>query len=45
MTEETLEVSLSNELREIAGVAAQIDEFCAAHESDAGGVLCAEFVH
>ena len=36
MTEETLEVSLSNELREIAGVAAQIDGFCAAHELTPG---------
>ncbi len=36
MTEETLEVSLANELREIAGVAAQIDRFCAAHELTAG---------
>ena len=30
MSDESLEVSLANELREIAGVAAQIDEFCAA---------------
>jgi len=36
MTEPTLEVSLSNELGEIAGVAAQIDEFCAAHELTPG---------
>ena len=32
MSDESLEVSLANELREIAGVAAQIDEFCAAHD-------------
>lgn len=29
---ESLEISLANELREIAGVAARIDEFCAAHD-------------
>jgi len=29
MNEEALEISLANELREIAGVAAQIDRFCA----------------
>ncbi len=29
MEEDTLEISLVNDLREIAGVAAQIDEFCA----------------
>ena len=32
MDGESLEVSLANELREIAGVAARIDEFCAAHD-------------
>ena len=32
MSDESLEVSLANELREIAGAAAQIDEFCAAHD-------------
>ena len=31
MNGKSLEVSLANELREIAGVAAKIDEFCAAH--------------
>ena len=36
MTEQTLKVSLSNELREIAGVAAQVDEFCAAHKLTPG---------
>ena len=36
MTEEILEVSLSNELREIAGVAARIDEFCTAHKLTPG---------
>ena len=32
MSDESLEVSLANELREIAEAAAQIDEFCAAHD-------------
>ena len=32
MNDESLELSLANELREIAGVAAKIDEFCAAHD-------------
>ena len=32
MNGESLEISLANELREIAGVAAKIDEFCAAHD-------------
>ena len=31
MNGKSLEVSLANELREIAGVAAKIDEFCASH--------------
>ena len=31
MNGESLEISLANELREIAGVAARIDEFCASH--------------
>lgn len=30
LEKDTLEISLANDLREIAGVAAQIDEFCAA---------------
>ena len=32
MNDESLELSLANELREIAGIAARIDEFCAAHD-------------
>ena len=32
MNEETLEISLVNDLREIARVAAQIDEFCASQD-------------
>ena len=32
MNEAVLEISIANELREIAGVAAQVDEFCAAHQ-------------
>ena len=32
MNDESLELSLANELREIAGVAAKIDEFCASHD-------------
>ena len=32
MNGESLELSLANELREIAGVAAKIDEFCASHD-------------
>ena len=32
MNGESLETSLANELREIAGVAAKIDEFCASHD-------------
>ncbi|MCY4387857.1 MAG: ATP-binding protein [Desulfurellaceae bacterium] len=32
MNEETLEVSLVNDLKEIARVAEQIDEFCASHD-------------
>ena len=32
MSDESLELSLANELREIAGVAAKIDEFCASHD-------------
>ena len=32
MNGESLELSLANELREIAGVAARIDEFCASHD-------------
>ncbi len=32
MNGESLELSLANELREIAGVAAKIDDFCAAHD-------------
>ena len=31
MNEASLEISLGNELREIAGVAAQVDRFCADH--------------
>lgn len=31
MNETSLEISLGNELREIAGVAAQVDRFCADH--------------
>lgn len=31
MNGKSLEISLANELREIAGVAAKIDEFCASH--------------
>ena len=36
MTEPTLAVSLANELHEIAGVAAQVDAFCAAHKLPPG---------
>ena len=36
MTDEILEVSLSNELREIAGVAERVDQFCAAHKLTPG---------
>ena len=32
MNAKSLEISLANELREIAGVAAKIDEFCASHD-------------
>jgi anti-sigma regulatory factor (Ser/Thr protein kinase) len=32
VNDESLELSLANELREIAGVAAKIDEFCASHD-------------
>ena len=32
MSDAVLEISLANELREIAGVAARVDEFCAAHK-------------
>jgi anti-sigma regulatory factor (Ser/Thr protein kinase) len=32
MSDESLEISLANELREIAGAAAQIDAFCAARD-------------
>ncbi len=32
MSDQWLEISLANELREIAGAAAQIDGFCAAHD-------------
>ena len=32
MNDESLELSLANELREVAGVAAKIEDFCAAHD-------------
>ena len=32
MDEDALEISLVNDLREIAGVAARIDDFCSAHD-------------
>ena len=32
MNETVREISLANELREIAGVAAQVDQFCTAHQ-------------